>query len=77
MEAKLLALFGYLVVILAMFGKYSEVIYFCMIGSWVVHSLLNLIHHYRPDLFNKHQRSFILGLLGVDIKEGPIRYFFS
>ena len=77
MEAKLLAVFGYLVVILAMFGKYSEVIYFCMIGSWVLHSLVNLLHHYRPELFNKHQRSLILGLLGIDIEEGAIGYFFS
>ena len=33
--------------------------------------------HYRPDWFNKHQRSLILGLLGVEFEEGPIRYFFS
>jgi phosphatidylglycerophosphate synthase len=77
LEGKPLALFGYMVVILSMFGIYSEVAYFCMIGFWFIHSLVNFIHHFRPDLFNKHQRSLILGLLGLDFEEGPIRYFFS
>ncbi len=77
MEGKILAVFGYLGIVMLLFGTYSEVVYFCMIGSWVVHSIVNLIFHYRPDLFNKHQRSLILGLLGLDFEEGPIRYFFS
>ena len=77
LEGKPLAVFGYLVVILTMFEIYSDVAYFCMIGSWFIHSLTNFIHHFRPDLFNKHQRSLILGLLGLDFEEGPIRYFFS
>lgn len=77
LEGKLLAVFGYLGIVLSMFGIYSEVVYACMIGSWFVHSIVNIIHNYRPDLFNKHQRSLILGLLGLDFEEGPIRYFFS
>jgi len=77
MEGKILAVFGYLGIVMFMFGTYSEVVYICMIGSWVVHSIVNLIFHYRPDLFNKHQRSLILGLLGLEFEEGPIRYFFS
>jgi phosphatidylglycerophosphate synthase len=77
LEGKPLALFGYWVVVMAMFGTYSELIYFCMIGSWFIHSLVNFIHHFRPDLFSKHQRSLVLGLLGLDFEEGPIRYFFS
>ncbi len=77
MEGKILAVFGYLGIVMFLFGKYSEVVYFCMIGSWAVHSIVNIIFHYRPDLFNKHQRSLILGLLGLDFEEGPIRYFFS
>ena len=48
-----------------------------MVGSWVVHSTVNIIFQYRPDWFNKRQRSLILGLLGVEFEEGLIRYFFS
>jgi phosphatidylglycerophosphate synthase len=77
LEGKILAVFGYLGIVLFLFGIYSEVIYGFMIGSWVVHSTVNIIFHYRPDWFNKHQRSLILGLLGVEFEEGPIRYFFS
>jgi len=77
LEGKPLSWFGYLVVVMAMFGGYSPVLYFCMIGSWFLHSLVTLIHHYHPELFNEHQRSLILGLLGVDFEEGPIRFFFS
>lgn len=77
MEGKILAVFGYLGIVMFLFGTYSEVVYFCMIGSWSIHSIVNIIFHYRPDLFNKHQRSLILGLLGLDFEEGPIRYFFS
>jgi len=77
LEGKLLALFGYLVVVLGMFGIYNQVIYYCMIGSWFIHNITNLIHHFRPDLFSKHQKSLILGLLGLDFEKGPIRYFFS
>lgn len=77
LEGKPLALFGYLVVIMSMFGIYAEWAYVGLIVSWNVHSLVNLIHHFRPDLFNKHQKSLVLGLLGLDFEEGPIRYLFS
>jgi len=77
LEGKPLGLFGYLVVVLAMFGRYTDWVFFCMIGFWVLHSLVNLLYHFRPDLFDNHQRSLILGLLGLDFQEGPIRYFFS
>jgi len=77
LEGKPLALFGYLVIVMAMFGVYSEWVYVGMIISWNIHSLVNLIHHFHPELFNTHQRSLILGLMGLDFKEGPIRYFFS
>ncbi|RLD06886.1 MAG: hypothetical protein DRI65_05845 [Chloroflexota bacterium] len=77
LEGKPLALFGYLVVVQAMFGTYSDLSYFLMIGFWFIHSLVNFIHHFRPELFSKHQRSLILGLLGLDFEEGPIRFFFS
>lgn len=77
LEGKILAVFGYLGIILFLFGRYSDVFLGLLIGSWVVHSIVNIIYHYRPGLFNKHQRSLILGLLGKDYKEGPIRYFFS
>ena len=77
LEGKILAVFGYLCIILVLFGTYSEVLYICMIVSWFIHSIVNVIFHYRPDLFNKHQRSLILGLLGLEFEEGPIRYFFS
>jgi phosphatidylglycerophosphate synthase len=77
LEGKPLALFGYLVIVLAMFGRYTEWIYSGLIVSWNLHSLVNLIHHYHPELFNTHQRSLILGLLGLDWEDGPIRYFFS
>lgn len=77
LEGKIMSVFGYLVIFQAMFGTYSEGIYSCLLGSWVLHSLVTLIHHFRPELFKNHQRSLILGLLGLDFKEGPIRYFFS
>lgn len=77
LEGKLLAVFGYLFIVLFLFGTYSETLYIIMIASWILHSIVNIIFHYRPDLFNKHQRSLILGLLGLEFKEGPIRYFFS
>ena len=77
LEGKLLAVFGYVGIVLSMFGIYSGVVYACLIVSWIIHSIANIIHHFRPDLFSKHQRSLILGLLGLDYDEGPIRYFFS
>lgn len=77
LEGKILAVFGYLGIVLFLFGSYSDVLLGLMIGSWVIHSIVNIIFHYRPELFNKHQRSLILGLLGKDYTEGPIRYFFS
>lgn len=77
LEGKILAVFGYLGIILFLFGTYSEVVFALMIGSWAIHSTVNVIYNFRPDLFNKRQRSLILGLLGVEIEEGPIRYFFS
>jgi phosphatidylglycerophosphate synthase len=77
MEGKVLAVFGYLGLVSFMFGAYSDLVYGLMVGSWVFHSIINLIFHFRPDWFNKRQRSLILGLLGVEIEEGPIRYLFS
>ena len=73
LEGKILAVFGYLGLVCFMFGKYTDVIFGLMIGSWIVHSIVNFIYHFRPDLFNKRQRS----LMGVEFEEGPIRYFFS
>jgi cardiolipin synthase len=77
LEGKILAVFGYLGIVLFLFERYSDMLLALLIGSWVIHSIVNIIFHFRPDLFNKHQRSLILGLLGKDYKEGPIRYFFS
>lgn len=77
LEGKILGVFGYLGIVLALFGAYSEWVYICMIGAWILNSLVNIIYTFRPDLFNKHQRSLILGLLGLDFEEGPIRYLFS
>jgi phosphatidylglycerophosphate synthase len=77
LEGKILAVFGYLGLVSFMFGFYSDVIFGLMIGSWIVHSIVNLIFHFRPDLFNIRQRSLILGLLGIEFEDGLIRYFFS
>lgn len=77
LEGKPLGWFGYLVVVMSMFGYYSDLIYFCMIGCWFIHSIVTLIHHFHPELFNKHQKSLILGLLGLEFEEGPIMFFFS
>ncbi len=77
LEGKPLGIFGYVVVVLAMFGVYSEVAYIGMLVFWILLSALTLLYHFRPDLFANHQRSLILGLLGLDFEKGPIRYFFS
>jgi len=76
LEGKPLALFGFLLVIQTMFDIFSPLVYFGLIVSWTIHSLVNLLYLYRPDLFNKCQRSLILGLLGVEIEEGLIKYLF-
>ena len=77
LEGKLLPVFAYLVIVLAMWGRYSEWLFTCLIAAWVLSGIVNITFHYRPDLFNKRQRSLILGLMGLDIEEGLIRYFFS
>jgi len=76
LEGKPLALFGFLLVIQTMFDIFSPLVYYGLIVSWTIHSLVNLLYLYRPDLFNKCQRSLILGLLGVEIEEGLIKYLF-
>ena len=77
LEAKLMPVMAYIVIVLAMFGVYNQLVYMIMIASWVLNSVVNITFHYRPDLFNRHQRSLILGLLGLDFEQGLIRYFFS
>lgn len=77
MEGKLLPVFGYFVIVLAMFGIYSEAVYLAAIASWYLSCIVNLTYQFRPDLFNVHQRSLILGLLGLDFEQGWIRYLFS
>ena len=76
LEGKPLALFGFLLVIQTMFDIFSPFVYYGLIITWSVHSLVNLLYLYRPDLFNVRQRSLILGLLGVEIEEGLIKYLF-
>lgn len=76
MEGKPLALFGFLLVIQTMFDIFSPFVYYGLIATWTIHSLVNLLYLYRPDLFNVKQRSLILGLLGVEIEEGIIKYLF-
>ncbi len=77
LEGKLLPVFAYLVIVLAMFGRYYEWLYIALIGSFYLSGIVNIVFQYRPDLVNKHQRSLILGLMGLDFEEGLIRYFFS
>lgn len=77
LEGKLLPVFAYLVIILAMFGRYYEWLYIALIVSFYLSGIVNIVFQYRPDLVNEHQRSLILGLLGLDFEEGLIRYFFS
>jgi phosphatidylglycerophosphate synthase len=77
LEGKLLPVMAYIMIVLAMFGTYSETIYLITLASCILSGIVNITFHYRPELFNKHQRSLILGLLGLDFEEGPIRYFFS
>ena len=76
LEGKPLAFFGFLFVVQTMFDVFSAPIYYSLIASWTIHSLVNLLYLYRPDLFNEQQRSLILGLLDVEIKEGLIKYLF-
>ncbi len=76
LEGKPLAFFGFLFVVQTMFDVFSAPIYYSLIASWTIHSLVNLLYLYRPDLFNEGQRSLILGLLGIEIKEGLIKYLF-
>lgn len=77
LEGKLLPVFAYPVIILALFGRYYEWLYAALIFSFYLSGIVNTVFQYRPDLVNKHQRSLVLGLLGLDFEEGPIRYFFS
>ena len=77
LEGKLLPVFAYIVIVLAMFGRYHEWLYIITLACLVLSAAVNTLFHYRPDLFNKHQRSLVLGLLGLDFEEGLIRYFFS
>lgn len=76
LEGKPLALFGFILVIQTMFDIFSPFFYYGLIVSWTIHSLVNLLYLYRPDLFNVKQRSLILGLLGIEIEEGIIKYLF-
>jgi len=76
LEGKPLALFGFLLVIQTMFDIFSPFVYYGLIISWTIHSLVNLLYLYRPDLFNVRQRSLILGLLNIEIEEGLIKYLF-
>jgi len=77
LEGKLLPVFAYPMIVLAMWGRYYEWLYISMLAAWVLNCIVNITYHYRPELFNTHQRSLILGLLGLDFEEGLIRYFFS
>ena len=76
LEGKPLAFFGFLFVVLIMFDIFSVPIYYGLIASWTIHSFVNLLYLYRPDLYNEGQRSLILGLMGIEIKEGLIKYLF-
>jgi len=76
LEGKPLALFGFLLVIQTMFDIFSPFVYYGLIISWMIHSLVNLLYLYRPNLFNESQRSLILGLFGVEIEQGLIKYLF-
>jgi len=76
LEGKPLALFGFLLVIQTMFDIFSPFVYYGLIISWTIHSLVNLLYLYRPNLFNESQRSLILGLFGVEIEQGLIKYLF-
>jgi len=76
LEGKPLALFGFWLVIQTMFDIFSPFVYYGLIITWAVHSLVNLLYLYRPDLYNVRQRSLILGLLNIEIEEGLIKYLF-
>ena len=76
LEGKPLAFFGFLFVVQTMFDIFSVPIYYGLIASWTIHSLVNLLYLYRPDLYNEGQRSLILGLMGIEIKEGLLKYLF-
>jgi phosphatidylglycerophosphate synthase len=76
LEGKPLAFFGFLFVVQTMFDIFSVPIYYGLIASWTIHSFVNLLYLYRPDLYNEGQRSLILGLMGIEIKEGLIKYLF-
>jgi phosphatidylglycerophosphate synthase len=76
LESKPFALFGYVFIVQAMFGYYYELVFFLAFISWILHSSVNILNVYRPDLFDNPQRSIILKLSGREISSGPFKYFF-